>query len=369
MKGKLYWLMALSVLASVMVLACAPAAPPAAKPTAGSTAAPKEAAGPSSKATAMDQVIEGARREGVVKAALFSSLGDKGAKELIEALNKKYGLSLKMEFTPVNQMPAMVSQVITEIQTGGEPSWDVIMATWEQFMPVVERQMLPTFDWTGTFSHIPKEALAYDGRLVLGVNDYILPAYNPNVVKAEDVPRRWEDLLDPKWKGKIVVQNSTSLWIRLTEGKGEESVTKLLGGLAKQDLVWATMPQILPRLTSGEVALASGLNYNDIFKAQEQGAPARYAEAVTPVLLTHYGLGVPTKAVHPNAAKLLVAFIVTPEGARVLWDNAKAASRLVPGTPAADFARGKDLLLNTVEFTTNNSTRLDEKYRNILGLK
>ncbi|MDP2661690.1 MAG: hypothetical protein Q8R28_13265, partial [Dehalococcoidia bacterium] len=189
-----------------LFMACTPAAVPtptpapkaaATAPSAPATAAapavaPSVAAATSSKPTALEQLIEAARKEGVVRANLSSSLGQKGAQRLIDALNKKYSLNLKVEYTPAAKMSAVVAQVMTELQTGGVPSWDVVMGTSTHFVEMEKRGQMSSFDWTETFPHIPQAAVMSGGRLLSHAVSFQLPAYNPNLVKVEDVPRKWE---------------------------------------------------------------------------------------------------------------------------------------------------------------------------------
>ncbi|MDP2726848.1 MAG: extracellular solute-binding protein [Dehalococcoidia bacterium] len=358
-----------------LLVACAPAAAPTATPAPKATAAPPPAATPtapaakpSPKPSALEQLIEGSRKEGVVRANLSSSLGEKGAQRLTEALNKKYDLNLKLEYTPAVKMEAVVAQVVTELQTGGAPSFDILNGTLQHFMDMRQRGMLSTFDWVGAFPHVPRELVFFDGGWVGFASEYNLPAYNPNLVKPADAPRKWEDLLDPKWKGKLVMHNSVSAWIRLTETWGEEKVTALLQGLAKQDPVFVSAPQVVPRVTSGEYPLAAPVLASMFFDAQAKGAPIRFAEEVKPMVSMEYGLVVPQRAKNPNAARLLVAFTLTPEAQRIWWEEGKFASSLVPG-PLADFVKGKDVATASLDFVTQNQVRLEDKYLKLVGLK
>ncbi|MDP2727970.1 MAG: ABC transporter substrate-binding protein [Dehalococcoidia bacterium] len=318
----------------------------------------------------MDQFIEGARKEGVVRANIMTTLGEKGAQRLTQALNKKYGLDLKMEYTPTANMSQVVAQAMTELKTGGTPSWDILNGTPMHFVQMNEQGMLDTFDWQQAFPDVPKELVYYGGASLSYGITYRLPTYNPNLVKPADVPRKWEDLVDPKWKGKLAVHSDTQTWERLVELWGEERVATLMEGLAKQDPILVALPQVLTRITSGEYPLAPYVLSSDLLLAQGRGEPVRFAEDVEPALGSSYLLTLPKKALHPNAAKLFIAFSLSAEGQNIWWEEARYGSSFIPQSPLAQLLKGKQVFFNTLEFERSlDSSRLKERFQKILGLK
>ncbi|MBI4318831.1 MAG: extracellular solute-binding protein [Chloroflexi bacterium] len=372
---------------AILLAACAPAAPaptpaptpkPAAaqpQPTAAKPAPPAAATAPAAaaqkpapKASAVDQVIQEARKEGAVKVVFPADFGQRGPRRLIEAFNKKYNLDLKVDYTSSASFEVEVSKVTTELKTGGKPSWDVVMAAVRHIGEMDGGKLLTPFDWSGTFPHIPPNAVLADGLFVINGGSYHLPAYNPNLVKPADVPRKWEDLLDPKWQGNIVAQSTASPWVRLTESWGEARVTALVEGLAKQQPAFVSILQVVPRLVSGEYPLAPNVLNNLAFTEAEKGAPIRLAEEVKPVVGDYFGLVVPQRAEHPNAARLFIAFNLTPEAQQIWWEEAKRGAPLVPG-PLGDWLKNKEVIYTSTDFLLKEGPRLDLKYLKILGLK
>ncbi|MDP2728603.1 MAG: extracellular solute-binding protein [Dehalococcoidia bacterium] len=377
--------MALAAILALMtfLVACAPAAAPtptpapkaaATAPSAPVTAAPAAAPSvtasqPTASTGALQQLIDGARKEGVVRANLSSTLGEKGAQQLIDALNKKYNLSLKLEFTTSANMPSGHAQLMTELTSGGAPSWDVIMGTVMHPIELANRGMLDTFDWTGAFPSIPKQLVYHNGgTLGIGVS-YALPIYNPNLVKPADVPRKWEDLLDPKWKGKLVVPSPVQVWARLAQSWGEDRVDKLVAGLAQQDPIYALYPQVTQRVSSGEYPIAAMMDSIVVLPAQARGEPVKFANDVTPAIAQYYVLSVPKKAAHPNAAKLFAAFELDPEAQKIWWQATGLASELVPGSPMVEQLKGRDVFFSTIDFEVKEGGRLVEKYTKLSGQK
>ena len=83
-----------------------------------------------------------------------------------------------------------------------------------------------SFDYTTL--GVAKQRIEYDNGTVSVANRSHCRAYEAKLLPAKDVPKRWEDLLDPKWKGKIGVINSTHHWGRLAAGAwGDEKTLDL----------------------------------------------------------------------------------------------------------------------------------------------
>ncbi|MDP2726847.1 MAG: substrate-binding domain-containing protein, partial [Dehalococcoidia bacterium] len=169
--------------------------------------------------------------------------------------------------------------------------------------------------------------------------------------------------------GKLVLHDTAQVWVRLTEPWGEERVTKLVEGMERLEPAFGTANQVLDRIVSGEYPLVAAALQSQVFQAQADGAPGRFADEVKPIISDPYALVVPQKAKSPNAARLLMAFSLTPEGQQIWWEEAKYGSHLVPGTPIGDFSRGKEVFVTSQAFLDANADRLDTKYLKILGLK
>ena len=93
-----------------------------------------------------------------------------------------------------------------------------------------------------------------------------------------------ENLLDPKWKGKPGVANSTHHLARLAVGAlGEEKITNFVKALTKQELILGKVGEIYSRLLLGEVAVVVSLSDSYINAGRNKGAPVVFAEKVTKV--------------------------------------------------------------------------------------
>jgi len=143
-------------------------------------------------------------------------------------------------------------------------------------------------------------------------------AYNTKAVKKEELPKSWEDLLDPKWKGKLGIGSGNSDWLAACFGDlGEARGTRLFKDIvAKNGISVRKGHTLLAQLVvSGEVPLALTV-YN--YKAEQfkgKGAPIDWFSIGTAIARPN-GVGVARRAPHPHAAVLFYDFEISEEGRR-----------------------------------------------------
>ena len=149
-------------------------------------------------------------------------------------------------------------------------------------------------------------------------------AYNTNLVKAEEAPKSYADLLDPKWKGKIVKAHPGYSGTILT---ATYQLSRDLGWgyfekLAKQNVMQVQSASDPPKkLALGERAVMADGNEYNIFQIRERGGPAApvYATEGTPIVV---GPNAVFKAApHPNAARLFQCFCFTTECQQLVIDD------------------------------------------------
>lgn len=315
------------------------------------------------------KLIAGARQEGVVNFAGPASLTPAGAQALIEGLNKKYGLDLKINFSPSRSYTGLVSKIIAEARTGQRPSYDVVLVTDAHIVSLHSRHLLASYDWAATFPHIPSQSVMLNNEALMPDAIFAMPAYNTNLVRPQDVPKSWEDLLNPKWKGKILVSTGMQVWARLTQRWGEKNTEEYMKRLAALKPVIVRYPGIQTRLESGEYPLAANQLSPFIVSAERKKAPIAYASQIKPVVVLLDVMTEVKNVRHPNAAKLLMAFTLTSEGQEIWWKYGKRSSPFVKGTPSWKFAQGRDLLFGNPDFLMKKEEVLIRRYGNILGLR
>ena len=162
-------------------------------------------------------------------------------------------------------------------------------------------------------------------------------AYNTTVVKKADLPKTYQDLLDPKWKGKLGIEAKNDDWFA--------TVVHLLGGeekglaffrelVAKNGISVRHGHTLLNNMVvSGEVPLALTVYNYMPEQAKKKGAPIDWF-VIEPAVARSNAIGVAKKAPHPNAALLFYEYLLGPDGQKAMVSvdyvptNTKVASPL-----------------------------------------
>jgi len=319
-------------------------------------------------AATLDEVVAAARKEGVIEFYAPSTLTPQGAQAVSAAFNKRYGLNVTMNFSPAGNMVRDVAKVVTEGISGVAPEWDLLVVTDAHHATLWVRKMHQVFDYRKL--GVDPKLVHYDSGSVSFSNQYVLPAYNKNILPAKDLPRSWEDLLDPKWKGgKLGISSAVHHFARLAVGAwGEEKGTRYVKALAEQKPIVGNPGVINTKLQIGEILVFVNQLNEFVYRAKVEGSPLAFAEGIEPVISPALHAGVPKGARHPNVGSLFAAFLTSPE-AQEIWEKyAGLSSAFVPGTTMYKFVQGRKMVYLQDEHA-QTVDRLTTEYGKILGFR
>src|SRR5919197_2358792 len=138
-------------------------------------------------------------------------------------------------------------------------------------------------------------------------------AYNSAAIRTEQLPRRWADLLDERWKGKLGVEANASEWYCTVLGTlGERQGADLFRRIASTNglSVRHGNSVLANMVVSGEVPLALAVYSHMIDEAKAQGAPVDWF-ALEPLVARVNGVGISRQPPHPQAARLYYDYLLT----------------------------------------------------------
>jgi len=147
-------------------------------------------------------------------------------------------------------------------------------------------------------------------------------AYNPNIVKPDEAPKTWEDLLDPKWKDAVNVKVSNSglqhaTWFVLKPILAKDYFDKF--GLNKPR-AFDSYVQQYGRLVDGQDKVIMAAQYSGFIEFKAKGAPVAFVFPAAGAPATQQSAGVVADAPHPNAAELFLDWYLSPIGQRAYAD-------------------------------------------------
>lgn len=316
-------------------------------------------------AAPIDDLIKSAKQEGTIEFYAPSTLTPQGAQAVGAAFNKKYGLNIKLQYSPSGNMTRDIGKVVGLGATGVPPEWDLMVVTDAHHATLWVKKMHQLFDYKSI--GVDVKAVQYDNGSVSFANQFVLPGYNKKVVSAKDAPKSWDDLLNPKWKGKIGVSSATHHMARLAAGPwGEEKTTNFVKALTKQELILGRLGEIYNRLLLGEIEVAVSVSDSELKTEKNKNAPVVFAEAVTPLIAPAYHAGVPKNAAHPKVAHLMAAFLTTAEAQKIWEKFAGQSSAFIPGTSAYKYVQNKQVVYMSQD-QAEMIDRLSREYGKIFG--
>jgi iron(III) transport system substrate-binding protein len=321
------------------------------------------------------ELVEGAKKEGSLSLSWGTGTmgGIEGARAMERVFNKTYGLNIQFKYTPGPAMPQFASRIIQEAKAGQPASSDLFIGSENH----VVRMSLKKVDWSKAFPHVTAPMTDWDGRVLIVVSRTPGFTYNTNLVSANEVPRKVEDVLNPKWKGKIASTPYAASFDRLALVWGEDKTTAFLRTFSKHvaGLIRCGEEE---RVANGEFAMmVFNCDLADQNEMREKGAPVSGRVFQDAGILSYWYLAVPSNAAHPNAATLLAALLVSKEGQDILWKTEKTSSHLVEGTYMHKFVKdqereGVKFYANPVSDVVKNhaaQSRLRQKFQDILAGK
>jgi iron(III) transport system substrate-binding protein len=276
-------------------------------------------------------LVDKARQEGAVTLYTSMQLVDSGP--LTQAFEKRYGIKVNLWRASGEKV---AQRVITESR-GNRFEVDVVETDGAQ-MEILhrERQLAPL--QVASLKDIPPAIVpAHRSYVPTRLSLYVL-AYNTKLVAPHEVPSTYEDLLLPKWSGKVGIESADVAWFAaVAKGMGEAS------GLAWFRKFAASKPSLrsghtlmVELVAAGEMAMAVDAHVQGVARLKEKGAPIEW-KALQPAFGQPSSVGVARRAPHPNAALLFADFLLSRDGQEIIKSRNRVPSSLAVDSPLNKF--------------------------------
>jgi iron(III) transport system substrate-binding protein len=306
----------------------------------------------------MQRIIAAAKKEGSV--TWYTDLAQKDSTVVIKRFEDLYGIKV----TPWRSGTDKVMQRVIAESNGKNSKADLVQILIPN-MEALSREKLLLSVNSPTFKDLVPGAVPKHREWAVSQITSFVIAYNTNLVKKEDLPRSYKDLLDPKWKGKLGIEATDYDWFTIvTNHLGGESGIQLFRDIKKRNgFSIRTGHSLLANLVAaGEVPLALNVLQYKAVQLKRDGTPVDWF-TLEPSLTFSAAIGLMRQAKHPNAALLFYEFMLT-EG-----QNVMASVDTVPSnTKVESPLKNTNITFIDPDAALDNRTKRENLFNDILIL-
>ena len=311
-------------------------------------------------AATTDALVEGAKREGEV--VYYASMNLSEANALIGEFEKRYPfIKVKLNRTGSEKL---LTRVLTEARA--KRNFADILQTVEFSMHIFSRRGILARYVPQANSLYPKE-FKEDGFWTTVYYNAYVTGYNTRLVAASVLPKTYDDLLDPRWKDKLMIESTKADWFAgMLQIMGQERGIKYMRALAKQQPSPREGHELLAQLVAaGEGVFDINIPAASVERMKERGAPIDWI-GLGPVPGIMVGIGISSQAPHPHAAKLFLEFVLSRDGQKLMQTPGRLVAR-------GDLANDQANMLKKLKIVPVNpalAEKLDEyakQLRSIFG--
>ncbi len=265
------------------------------------------------------QILDGARKEGQV--VLYSAMiVNQALRPLADAFMKKYPF-VKLTFWR-GDTEEIVDKLAAEVRAHNLVA-DVVEGTGVGDLAVGAGLTQPYY--TPAVGALPERYRDAQNRWTYTRISYFSIAYNTRLVPPDKVPKSYDALLDPRWRGKLAwrvgTASGTPLFITTIRlARGEQKAAEYFRKLATQKIInfgSGSARTLVDRVIAGDFPIALNIFAHHPLISKAKGAPVD-SQLLDPVPSTAGTMIVPKGVRHPYAAMLLVDFILSKEGQQIL---------------------------------------------------
>jgi iron(III) transport system substrate-binding protein len=253
-----------------------------------------------------------ARKEGSL--TLYTSFAERDLPPLLGAFEKRYGIKVKLWRSASEKV---LQRTVTEAGAGRHDV-DAVHTSAIEMEALYREGILQPVAPPG--APLLQGALRPHRGWIATYLSFWVQAYNTHLVRKAELPRRYEDLLDARWKGKLGIEARVPDWYAaVVSDMGEEKGLRFFRELvAKNGISVRGGHTLLNNLVvAGDVPLALTVYQYIVEGAKRKGAPVDWI-VLEPAIGRMSGVGIARHAAHPHAALLFYEFMLSPEAQQLL---------------------------------------------------
>ena len=257
------------------------------------------------------KLVEGAKKEGEL--LWYTNSGIENATRYIQAFKKNYPYINAQVWRAKTRQ---VTQRALQEAAAGKNLVDVIKPSTDLLPPMLDKNLLGKYETPGRAIYPAHAKSSYYTSINYAFRVF---AFNPRKLNRKDVPKSWDELLLPKWKGEILFdESSLEEVMSLLAAWGKDKTVGYLTKLGRQNLlIRVGRDTTTQMMMAGEAPLAVTTYAYNNESLKAANAPVDWvAEDLIPTLI--YPLTLARNAPHPYSAALFYDFLISEEGQRLI---------------------------------------------------
>lgn len=281
---------------------------------AGAGGRPKDVAAVMAAVKGLDREQRAARLAELAKAegatlTFYTSMTTEDSNALITAFQKAYGVRVSLFRADTEAL----AQRVTSEAEAGQTRADVLEGDELGFVAIGADRFAP-YTSPVVDDLIPEARHKYWTSVQ---RDIFVLTWNSGAVKAAERPTAWEDLADPRWKGRLAMEASDVVWYAglrdywISRGKSEVEADRLFAAMAANARAVKGHSLMVQLLMSGEFDVAASPFLNRVRQLVAEGAPIAYEPVVEPLIAKPGGVAVLRGARNPAAAVLFTDWLLS----------------------------------------------------------
>jgi len=262
----------------------------------------------------MQKIVAAAKKEGTL--TIYTTFAEKDQPALIDPFEAKYGVKVVVWRGGTDKV---LQRTIAEARANRN-TVDVIHFGTPEMEALSREKILQAVD-SPVHKDLQPGSVPKHREWAATLLSVWVQAYNTKLIRKQDLPKTYADLLDPRWKGKLGIEAKNEDWFASVVdimGGGEKGLQFFRDLVARNGLSPRTGHTLLNNLViAGEVPLALDIYNYMPEQARRKGAPIGWF-ALEPAVARSNAIGIARRAPHPNAALLFYEYMLGEQGQRVL---------------------------------------------------
>ena len=267
------------------------------------------------------KLIEGAKKEREV--VIYGTMDLRSANQLNDKFREKYPfLDVKLNRFGSN---SLVPRALAENRAGKQVA--DILQTNSLGLYFLRKEGLLGHYVSPEDRFYPKQFKDQGYWTTTNMNVHVV-AYNTRLLARERLPKTYEDLLNPAWRGRMVLDASEQWFALMLQIMGKDRGLKYIAGLAKQNVLLRRESSAMRAqlIAAGEAPLDIDSGLGPVDQLKKRAAPIDWLTlGAVPVVTSAHGLA--ARPPHPNAARLYIDFVLSREGQRLVLDIGRQVAR------------------------------------------